>query len=143
MARQNVWPILKRQALYSLTLTGQGMREPHWHPETAELGYVEKGRGRMTILSPSWRNGYLYHGGRNIYFIPKAYPHHIENLGDHLHLAIFFDQPMPSDIGFTGSIHSYSNEALAAVMKNSPQFFEKLHKYYKDSFIVKKINPLD
>src|SRR5258707_5247232 len=38
VARKNVWPILKRQALYSLHLTGSGMREPHWHPETAELG---------------------------------------------------------------------------------------------------------
>src|SRR5581483_3735641 len=52
VARQNVWPILRRQALYSLRLTGKGMREPHWHPETAEMGYVAEGKGRMSIFSP-------------------------------------------------------------------------------------------
>ncbi|MFT3832654.1 MAG: cupin domain-containing protein [Micropruina sp.] len=96
MARQNTWPIACHQALYSLELTGKGMREPHWHPETAELGYVEKGKGRMTILSPSGnQDTYIMEEG-DLYFIPKAYPHHIENLeGETLHLQIFFDQGMP------------------------------------------------
>ena len=53
VARNNVWPVLQRQALYSLLLTGKGMREPHWHPETTEMGYVAKGKGRMSILCPS------------------------------------------------------------------------------------------
>jgi oxalate decarboxylase len=52
LARQNVWPILQKQALYSLILTNKGIREPHWHPETAELGYVHSGKERMSILSP-------------------------------------------------------------------------------------------
>jgi oxalate decarboxylase len=144
MARQNTWPIVTRQALYSLKLTGQGMREPHWHPETAELGYVERGRGRMSIYSPSGDvDTYTMEAG-DIYFIPKAYPHHIENLaGEDLHLLIFFDQAMPGDIGFTGSIRSYSDEVLAASTKSDPKLFKQLNKYYRDSFIVKKINTLD
>lgn len=144
MARQNIWPIAKRQALYSLRLTNEGMREPHWHPETAELGYVEKGKGRMSILSPSGKvDTYIMEEG-DVYFIPKAYPHHIENLtNEPLHLLIFFDQGMPRDIGFTGSVRSYSNEVLASVMHSSPEFFNQLQKYYADLFIVKRINPLD
>lgn len=142
MARKNFWPILEKQALYSLRLTKTGMREPHWHPETAELGYVHKGKGRMSILSPSGTiDTYMMEPG-DIYFIPKAYPHHIENLKDEeLHLLIFFDQAMPKDIGFTGSIRSISDEALAATTKNEPAFFKKLTKYYRDLFIVDKINP--
>lgn len=143
MARQNVWPIVKHQALYALTLTGQGMREPHWHPGTAELGYVDKGRGRMTILSPSGKDTYIMEPG-DIYFIPKAYPHHIENLEEgELHLLIFFDQPMPGDVGFTGSIRSYSDEVLGASTGSDPRFFAQLKKYYQDLFIVNKVNPLD
>jgi oxalate decarboxylase len=142
MARQNVWPIAQRQALYSLILTGQGMREPHWHPETAELGYVHKGEGRMSILSPNGTvDTYIMEEG-DLYFIPKAYPHHIENLqSDALHLLIFFDQGMPRDIGFTGSVRSYSNEVLASATESDPAFFNLLHKYYADLFIVNKINP--
>lgn len=78
----------------------------------------------------------------DIYFIPKAYPHHIENLGSSdLNILIFFDQPMPQDIGFSGSVKSYSNEVLAAVFHSSPKVFEKLPLYYEDLFIVKKVNP--
>lgn len=72
VARQNVWPVLRRQALYSLKLTGKGMREPHWHPETAEMGYVTSGKGRMSILSPNGNiDTYVMEVG-DIYFIPKA-----------------------------------------------------------------------
>lgn len=144
MARQNYWPILQDQALYSLILTGKGMREPHWHPETSELGFVNEGRGRMSILSPSGSiDTYIMEEG-DIYFIPKAYPHHIENLeGETLHLLIFFDQAMPKDIGFTGSVKSYSNETLASITGQPPELFEGLPKYYQDLFIVTKTNPLD
>ncbi len=144
MARQNVWPILQRQALYALELTGVGMREPHWHPETAELGYVHQGKGRMSILSPSGNIDTYEMQAGDIYFIPKAYPHHIENLTtDPLRLLIFFDQPMPSDIGFTASVKSYSNEVLTAVLHAPQDLFAQLPTYYEDLFIVKKVNPVD
>jgi oxalate decarboxylase len=144
VARQNVWPVLKRQALYALQLTGTGMREPHWHPETAELGYVHQGKGRMSILSPNGEVDTYEMNEGDIYFIPKAYPHHIENLTTGpLHLLIFFDQAMPGDIGLTASVKSYSDEVLTAVFNSPQDFFSKLPTYYEDLFIVKKVNPLD
>lgn len=144
VARNNLWPELHRQALYSLHLTGKGMREPHWHPETAEMGYVAKGKGRMSILSPSGEiDTYKMEEG-DIYFIPKAYPHHIENLlSSDLHLLIFFDQSMPQDIGFTGSVKSSTDDVLSGIAHCSKQVFEKLPTYYEDLFIVKKKNPID
>lgn len=141
VARQDVWPILHRQALYSLILNGKGMREPHWHPETAELGYVEQGKGRMSILSPSGDVDTYEMERGDLYFIPKAYPHHIENLSDEdLHILIFFDRSMPADIGFTGSVKSFSNEVLTAVLKTPEELFASLPTYYQDLFIVEKIN---
>jgi oxalate decarboxylase len=144
VARNNVWPILHRQALYSLQITGKGMREPHWHPETAELGYVAKGKGRMSILNPSGEVDTYHMEAGDIYFIPKAYPHHIENLqSSALQLLIFFDQAMPQDIGFTASVKSYSDEVLSATMQCKKEIFEKLPTYYENLFLVKKKNPLD
>lgn len=141
VARQNVWPVLKRQALYSLSLASTGMREPHWHPETSELGYVTSGTGRMSLLSPGGKVDTYEMSAGDIYFIPKAYPHHIENLGaSDLKILIFFDQAMPEDIGFTGSVTSNSNAALAALFNAPPAFFEKLPHYFEDLFIVDKIN---
>lgn len=144
VARKDVWPIVKGQALYSLFLTGIGMREPHWHPETSELGYVAEGKGRMSIQSPSGQvDTYIMEKG-DIYFVPKAYPHHIENLNSTpLHLLIFFDQAMPQDIGFSGGIKSFSNEILTSVLNAPAGFFDKLPTFYEDRFIVTKTNPVD
>ncbi len=141
-ARGDIWPVLKHQALYSLVITPSGMREPHWHPETAELGYVHQGKGRMSILSPDGTvDTYVMNEG-DIYFIPKAYPHHIENLGkSDLRLYIFFDRCIPGDIGFTGSVRSFSDELLGSVLHVPPSFFKKLPHYYVDQFLVKKVNP--
>jgi len=144
LARKTVWPILKRQALYSLHLTGTGMREPHWHPETAELGFVHEGKGRMSIMSPDGSVDTYEMNEGDIYFIPKAYPHHIENLTKKdLRILIFFDQIMPEDVGFTASVRSFSDEVLGAVLNVPTEFFKCLQKPYEDLFIVDKINPVD
>ena len=69
----------------------------------------------MTIMEPgggldTWR---LTEG--DLYFIPRAYPHHIEVVGpSDFHFLIFFDQAMPGDIGFRASASAYSREVLAA-----------------------------
>ena len=51
-ARKQFWPVLENLSMYSLRISEDGMREPHWHPITAEMGYIHKGRARMTILDP-------------------------------------------------------------------------------------------
>jgi oxalate decarboxylase len=51
-ARDQFWPALKNISMYSLRISDTGMRKPHWHPETAEMGYVARGRARMTVLDP-------------------------------------------------------------------------------------------
>lgn len=144
MARQNMWPILKKQSLYSLRITNKGMREPHWHPETAEMGYVHRGNARMLVLDPDGTTDtYLLRPG-DLYYIPKAYPHHIENVGEEeLHFLIFFDQSMPRDIGFTASVLSFPSPALADLLQVNSGWIQGLNKYYTDLFIVEKINPSD
>ena len=52
MANENNFSILKGMALYSLRLDSGGVREPHWHPNAAELSYCSSGRALMTIFSP-------------------------------------------------------------------------------------------
>lgn len=139
IARKDTWPILTKQALYTLHLTNQGMREPHWHPETAELGYVNQGKAKMSILSPNGSLDTYEITAGDIYFIPKAYPHHIENMTDGpLHILVFFDQAMPQDIGFSGSVKSFDNGLLTAVFNCPENFFPLLPTYYKDRLIVTK-----
>lgn len=140
-SKQSVWPVLRRQALYDLLLSGTGMREPHWHPETAELGYIASGKGKMSLLSPSGKIDVYEMEAGDVYFIPKSYPHYIENLTTSpLHILIFFDQPMPQDIGFSASVKSFPDTVLSSVMHCPKAVFETLPMYYEAQFIVHKKN---
>lgn len=144
VARKSTWPILRFHSLYSLVIKSSGMREPHWHPDTAELGYVAMGHARMSVLNPNGVIDTYELKEGDVYFIPKGYPHHIENLGrSDLHFLIFFDQIMPEDVGFTASVKAFSDEVLGSSLGMSPAFFQALPKYYQDCFIVNKLNRLD
>jgi len=133
-------------SMISLRITTTGMREPHWHPKTAEMGYVVNGHARMTILSPDGNNRldtYTLKSG-DVYFIPPAYPHHIENIGnDEMHFLVFFDQSNNGDIGFTGSVSAYSPEVLAATFQCPPNQLPNIPFYPKDLLIVERVNPVD
>jgi len=65
----------------------------------------------MTILSPDGSNSLdtnkLKPG--DVYFVPRAYRHHIENIGQtEVKILVFFDQPIAGDIGYTSSFSAYS-----------------------------------
>lgn len=144
LARVQFWPALKDMSMYSLRIREDGMREPHWHPITAEMGYVASGSSRMTVMNPGGHLDTWYLQQGDMYFIPRAYPHHIEVFdAPELHFAIFFDQPIPGDIGYRASASAYSRETLAATFNvhidDLPNFpFTK-----SDPLIVNRINPSD
>ena len=143
-ARKQYWAALEDLSMYSLGVGGAGMREPHWHPVTAEMGYVQSGNGRMTVLSPDGSLETYELNPGDTYFVPRAYPHHIESLGDDgIHFLIFFDQPMPADIGYRATASAFSREVLSAAFevpeKNLPVFPETPI----DPLMVGRINPRD
>jgi oxalate decarboxylase len=80
----------------------------------------------------------------DIYFIPAAYRHQIEVVGDEeIHFLIFFDQTMPRDVGYRTLATALSREVLAATFgvreNNMPQFPVTV----KEPLIVGKVNPID
>jgi oxalate decarboxylase len=144
VARRDTWPALKAQAMYSVRLHGVGMREPHWHPETAELGYVKQGHARMTVQSPGGAAETYELQQGDVYFIPRAYPHHIENLTDgEMHFLIFFDTPDVQDIGFTGAIPAFPNGMVGPTLGLTEAQVERIPRRPADLLLVGKSNPLD
>lgn len=144
-ARKPYWPILTDLSMYSLRVSGDGMREPHWHPQTAELGYVVKGSARMTIRGPEESvDTYTLNPG-DCYFIPKGYPHHIENLGsDEMHFLVFFDQAAGQDLGYSGAISALPHHILEhSLFTVKPSSQLHLPQYPKNAAIVKKSNPVE
>ncbi len=144
VARRDTWPALRAQAMYSVRIHGIGMREPHWHPETAELGFVKQGHARMTVQSPGGSfETYELHPG-DIYFIPMAYPHHIENIdGTEVHFLIFFDTPDVQDIGLTGAIPGFPSSIIGPCLGISEDQVACIPKLPADLLLVSRINPLD
>lgn len=144
LARSQLWPALTDISMYSLRLTDSGMREPHWHPNTAEMGYVKAGRGRMTVLDPDGTSDTYELEPGDTYFIPRAYPHHIENIGgEEMHFLIFFDQPMPQDIGFRASGSAVSREVLASTFGIAIDQLPDLPFTPADPLVVERKNPID
>lgn len=143
VARRDTWPALRSQGMYSVRIHGVGMREPHWHPETAELGYVKQGHARMTVRSPGGKiETYELHPG-DCYFIPRAYPHHIENLDDgEVHFLIFFDTPDVQDIGFTGAIPAFPQRVIGPTLNVTKEQMAKIPPIPSDLLMVPKFNPV-
>jgi oxalate decarboxylase len=132
-------------SMFSLRVATTGMREPHWHPETAEMGYVVTGNARITILSPGANmsmDTFTLQPG-DVYFLPRGYPHHIEVTGtDDIMFLVFFDQPVPGDIGFTGTFSAYTREVLAATFQCNISQVPNAPFYPQDLLIVHRFNPL-
>jgi oxalate decarboxylase len=133
-------------AMYSLRVEDTAMREPHWHPVTAELGYVHEGQARMTILDPDGSTDTYTLKPGDMYFIPAAYPHQIEVLpegGDKIHFCIFFDQPMPLDIGYKASAEIVPHEVMAATLKVERKDLPRMEGTTGSPLIVKRVNGVD
>jgi oxalate decarboxylase len=144
LARVQFWPALKDLSMYSLRIREDGMREPHWHPITAEMGYVHRGLARMTLMDPDGSVDTWYLKEGDVYFIPRAYPHHIEVVGSNdIHFLIFFDQPTPGDIGYRASVSAYSREVLAATFNTHIADLPAFPFTNSDPLIVPRVNPVD
>ena len=144
LARRQFWAALDDLSMYSLRVQDTGMREPHWHPVTAEMGYVHEGHARMTVLAPEGSaETYLLEPGQ-VYFVPRAYPHHIENVGwDELHFLIFFDQPTPGDIGYRATASAFSRGVLSATFGVPEEDLPSFPFTPVDPLIVPRLNPID
>ncbi|MEJ1935927.1 cupin domain-containing protein [Nostoc sp. NIES-2111] len=142
LAGSQFGPALKDIAMYPLRVTPDGRREPHWHPGTAEMGYVLAGHARMTLLSPGGKVDTWELAPGDVYFIPPAYPHHIEVLdGDEIRFLIFFDQDAPGDIGYRASASAFGPGVLAAALGLPPDRLPAFPDTPEDPLIVRRMNP--
>jgi oxalate decarboxylase len=143
-ARAQFWPALKDLCMYAIRIKDSGMREPHWHPNTAEMGYVHQGHARMTILDPDGSTDTYLLAPGDCYFIPRSYPHQIEVLSDEdIHFLVFFDQTTPGDVGYRAAVSTFTSEVLAATFGVEQSKLPEFPFTPIDPLIVAKSNPLD
>jgi oxalate decarboxylase len=81
----------------------------------------------MSILDPDGGLDTYYLEPGDVHFIPRAYPHQIEVVGDEdVHFLVFFDQPTPEDVGYRASGSAFSARTLASVFGQSADEFPQL-----------------
>ena len=100
----------------------------------------------MTILDPNGETDTYTLKPGDMYFIPKAYPHQIEVLpegGEEIHFLIFFDQPMPLDIGYKASATGMPHEAMAATLGIKRSEMPKMEGTVGAPLIVKRFNDVE
>lgn len=139
-ANANSFPILRESklAFFSLIMKPNAIREPHWHPNASELGYVLDGTARLIVLSPEGGKDTFEVTPGEIYFIPVGFFHYIENLDSNknMHFLLFFSSDMPGDIGTSGMLSAYSNNVLGSTFNLDPVYFNKLPRLTEDALMV-------
>ena len=128
-------------ALYSLRLYCGGVREPHWHPNAAELSYCLSGKALMTIFSPGAGHDTFTVDTGEIVYVPKGYLHHIENInhGETM-FAIAFNHESPEDIGISGSTSSMTDNVPGAAFRLRSEYFANFKKSSQDIIISSRSN---
>jgi oxalate decarboxylase len=91
--------ILDKLSLRSLLLEGASAEVPHWHPNCAEIGYVLSGRAQLSVMRPSNKVDQFEVGAGDIYFVPVAFLHSVENISaGETELLTGFGHEEPQDI---------------------------------------------
>jgi len=76
------FPVLKGMGAVLLRLQKGGIREPHWHPNAAELSLCLSGNVKMTIYGTNTSHDTFTIGRGDITFVPSGYVHDVENIGN-------------------------------------------------------------
>ena len=74
------FPVSKGLAGASMRLQLGCLRELHWHPTAAELGYVVSGSCRTTVLSPDGADTGTFRPG-DVWCFPRGWGHSIRGIG--------------------------------------------------------------
>jgi oxalate decarboxylase len=115
------FPILQGMGAALLRLQKGGIREPHWHPNAAELSLCINGNAEITIFgNNAARDTFTIKSG-DLTFVPKGYFHDIQNIGDvEAKFVIVYDSDRPETLGISSAVGSLSPRVLNRAFGISP-----------------------
>ena len=113
-ADKNSFPALKGLSLQAMRLEVGAIREPHIHPNAAQMDYVLSGRARIGIVGPNGERQLIDAISGNVTFVPQGYLHWIENTGqDVLQFLLVLSHEEPQTIEMSEMLAATPNETLA------------------------------
>lgn len=118
-----------------LRLNKSGSVEPIWHPNANKIGYCTQGSALVTLRTPTQAHIFTVIAGE-VFFVPKGYIHHIENIGDKEVVINFaFDNTKPQMMRLSKAMNSLSSNVFVATFDAKPEFLEGLKKHQKGDLI--------
>ena len=124
-------PALDGITVFPLTAVPHGLREPHWHPNAAELNYCVSGRAQIGIVAPDGNVQTFAVNAGDIAYVPQNWFHYIANTGDEpLEFLIFFVTPDArlQTINLSLTVDHVPAAVLAASVGGDPAAFSALPK---------------
>jgi hypothetical protein len=110
----DTFPILSGMSIKCIVLNPGALRI------RTGIRYTQRWATCTRVLDPDGALDTYYLKEGVIYFVPRAYPHHIEVVdAPDIHFAIVFDQPMPGDIGYRASASAYSREVACGDVQHA------------------------
>lgn len=118
-----------------LKLNKRGSLEPVWHPNANKIGYCLQGKTLVSVRSPSSVDVFTAEHG-DVFFIPKGYVHHIENIGEEQSIIAFaLNNVDPEVMCLSNAVYSISSSVFSATFNTLPDFYEGLTKSKKQDLI--------
>lgn len=121
------FPVLKGVALNAVQLKRGAIREPHIHPNCAQLDYVISGSAQVGIIGPNQEVQILDLEAGELSYVPPGWLHWIENVGPgELHTLIMLTHELPETIEFSDMLSQIPNQTLAKIFGVSEKNFEAI-----------------
>lgn len=105
------------------------LREPHWHPGTAELNYCVSGQAQIGLVAPAGGVQTVAVDPGTVAFIPQNWIHYIANVGpDPLEFLVFFVNPDAEapHIDLSQTVDFFPANVVAASFGTDPAAFAAL-----------------
>lgn len=119
--------VLEKLSIQSIRLRPGAFREPHVHPNAAQLDYCVSGEARVGIVGAGGRRQLLDLSAGDVSFVPQGHLHWIQNTGDApLHMILITSHEDPETIELSQMISGVPNESLGAIFGTDQSVFDQI-----------------
>ncbi|MET0397022.1 MAG: ferritin-like domain-containing protein [Longimicrobiaceae bacterium] len=126
-ADHNSFPALQGLSLQLLRLEPGAIREPHIHPNAAQMDFLISGRAQVGILGPGGNRQVIEALPGHVTFVPQGHVHWIENTGDEqLEFLLILNHEAPQTIELSEMLAATPNPTLETTFSLSKEAVEAL-----------------
>jgi oxalate decarboxylase len=120
-------PSLKGITMFYLQGLPRALREPHWHPDAAELHYCVYGHAQIQIIGDSGqRENFTLEPG-DVGHAPINYLHYVDSISDEpLVFLGFYSHEVPGSIDISQTFSYFPHGLLAASFSTNLHLFDEV-----------------